>query len=302
MSVLVDENTKVVIQGITGKHGSHHTKLMLEYNAKVLAGVTPGKGGSEVYGVPVYDTVKEALEQHPDINASLIMVPPPGVLSAAEEAIENGIPLVVIVTEHVPVHDTLKIKWLAKEYGTIVIGPNTIGIISPGKSKVGIMPGYIYSQGNIGVISRSGTMTHEISSNLTYNGIGQSTCIGIGGDPVNGLTAVEALELFKDDDETKAIVLIGEIGGSNEELVAEYIEKTNYPKQVYAFIGGQLAPQGKRMGHAGAIVQKGKGTAASKMERLKKAGVKVAKTMDELVNMIKIDGYGKAETIQKHIS
>lgn len=292
MSVLVNENTKVVIQGITGKHSSHHTMLMQEYNAKVLAGVTPGKGGSEVYGVPVYDTVKEAMEQNPDINASFIIVPPPAVLSAAEEAIENGIPLIVIVTEHVPVHDTLKIKWLAKEHGATVIGPNTIGIISPGKSKVGIMPGYIYSEGNIGVISRSGTMTHEISSNLTYNGIGQSTCIGIGGDPVNGLTAVDALELFKEDEETKAIVLIGEIGGSNEELVAEYIEKTNYPKQVYAFIGGQVAPQGKRMGHAGAIVQKGKGTAKSKMETLKKAGVKVAKTMDELVNFIKSDGLG----------
>lgn len=287
MSVLVDENTKVIIQGITGKHGSHHTKLMQEYNAKVLAGVSPGKGGSEVYGVPVFDTVKEALKKHSDINASFIIVPPAGVLAAAEEAIENGIPLVVIITEHVPVHDTLKIKWLAEQNGAKVVGPNTIGVISPGKSKVGIMPGYIYSPGNIGVISRSGTMTHEISSNLTCNGIGQSTCIGIGGDQINGVTAVDALELFKNDEETKGIVLIGEIGGSNEELVAEYIEKTGYPKQVYAFIGGQLAPQGKRMGHAGAIVQKGKGTAQSKMEALGKAGVKVAKTIDELVNTIK---------------
>lgn len=293
MSVLVDENTRVIIQGITGKHGSHHTKLMLEYNAKVLAGVSPGKGGQEVHGVPVYDTVRQALEIHPDINASFIIIPPAGVLAAAEEAIENGIRLIVIVTEHVPVHDTLRIKWLAKEYGALVVGPNTIGVISPGKSKVGIMPGYIYSEGNIGVISRSGTMTHEISSNLTYNGIGQSTCIGIGGDPVNGITAVEALELFRTDAGTDAIVLIGEIGGSNEELVAEHILHTKYPKPVYAFIGGQVAPEGKRMGHAGAIVQKGKGTAQSKMIILADAGVKVAKTMDELLNLIKNDSIHK---------
>lgn len=292
MAILVDRDTVVLIQGITGKQGSFHTKLMLEYGAKVAAGVTPGKGGSSVHGVPVYDTVLEAKEKHPEINASLIMVPAHGVLEAAVEAIENNIPLVVIIAEHTPIHDSLKIRWLAKQKGVVVIGPNTIGIISPGKSKVGIMPGYIYSEGPVGVISRSGTMTHEIASNLTYKGIGQSTCIGIGGDPIGGIDFVDCLELFKHDPETQAVVMIGEIGGAKEELAARYIKEERYPKPVYAFIGGKTAPPGKRMGHAGAIIHQGIGTAESKIAALKEAGVKVGDTMDQLVDMIVKDLHG----------
>lgn len=279
MSILVDGKTKVLIQGITGKQGSYHTDRMLEYNMKVVAGVSPGRGGGIVSGVPVYNTVAEAVAAH-EVDASLILVPPPFVLDAATEAVQAGIPLVVLVTEHVPVHDAMRIRELAKAKGVRLVGPNTIGVISPGKGKVGIMPGYIYSPGRVGVISRSGTLTHEISSNLTYRGIGQSTCIGIGGDLVIGMDFVDALDLFKDDGETDVIVMIGEIGGVAEEVVADYIRKTAYLKKIVAFIAGLTAPEGKKMGHAGAIISGGMGSAASKVEALQNSGVKVAKTLD----------------------
>lgn len=284
MAVLVNAETRVLIQGITGAQGSYHTEKMLEYGMKVVAGVTPGRGGEQVHGVPVFDTVQEALARHP-VDATMILVPPPFVLEAASEAIENGIGLVVIITEHVPVLDSIQIKALAKARGSRVIGPNTIGVISPGQGKVGIMPGYIYKEGNIGIISRSGTLTHEVASNLTFRGIGQSTCIGIGGDPVIGTTFVDALELFKNDDQTRAVIMIGEIGGSGEEIAAEHLKEFGYPKPVYAFIAGATAPPEKRMGHAGAIVERGTGTAESKIRLLSEAGVIVAKTLDQLIEL-----------------
>jgi succinyl-CoA synthetase alpha subunit len=282
MAILVNESTQIIIQGITGTQGAFHAERSLEYGARVVGGVTPGRGGQTVAGVPVFDTVAEA-KAAARVDASLILVPPPFVLGAAVEAIENGVPLVVIVTEHVPVHDSLQIMSLAKRHGVRVVGPNTIGVISPGKSKVGIMPGFIYSQGRIGIISRSGTLTHEISSNLTYRGIGQSTCVGIGGDPIIGTQFVDALKLFASDEDTDAVVMVGEIGGAGEEQAAAYLAEVKYPKPVCAFIAGATAPADKRMGHAGAIVQKGAGTAASKIGVLTEAGVTVARTLDEVL-------------------
>ncbi len=282
MSVLVNNNTKVLIQGITGKQGRFHAKLMQEYKMDVVAGVTPGKEGEAVHNVNVYNTVAGAKKKC-QIDASLILVPPAFVYDAAYEAIINKIPLIVIVTEHVPVHDSIKIRQLAEEYQITVIGPNTIGVISPGKGKVGIMPGYIYSEGNIGVISRSGTLTHEISSNLTDKGFGQSTCIGIGGDPVNCTDFIEALKLFRDDPETDQIILIGEIGGVSEEMAAQYLKDNKFSKPIMAFIAGKTAPKGKKMGHAGAIVNGNTGSAKSKIKALEDAGVRVAKTMDQLL-------------------
>ncbi|MHB8917067.1 MAG: succinate--CoA ligase subunit alpha [Desulfocucumaceae bacterium] len=285
MSVLVHPNTQVIIQGATGKQGLYHTQRMLEYNVSLVGGVTPGKGGQKVHGVPVFDTVKE-VRSHFQVDASMILVPPAGVLGAAVEAIENQIPLIVIIAEFVPLHDSLIIKSMALKKGVRVIGPNTIGVISPGKSKVGIMPGYIYSEGNVGIISRSGTLTHEVSSNLTYKGIGQSTCICIGGDPVKGTDFVDALKLFREDDQTEAVIMIGEIGGAGEELAAKYVKENGYPKKIAAFIAGQTAPAGKRMGHAGAIVSRGFGTTESKIKNLREAGITIAKTLDELLKVV----------------
>jgi succinyl-CoA synthetase alpha subunit len=286
LAILVNKDTKVIIQGITGKQGAFHAKKMLEYGVDLVGGVTPGKGGQRVLDVPVFDTVREARKET-NCNASMILVPPPFVLDAAVEAIESGMELVVIITEHVPVHDGIKIKTLADSAGCTVIGPNTIGIISPGKGMVGIMPGYIYSEGNVGIISRSGTLTHEIASNLTFRGIGQSTCLCIGGDPVVGTSFVNALELFREDEETKVIVMIGEIGGSAEEQAAEYIKNTSYPKPVVAFIAGQSAPPGKRMGHAGAIVERNSGTFQSKYCALEEAGVSVVRKLDDILELVK---------------
>lgn len=285
MAVLVKPGMKVLIQGITGKQGRFHTKFMQEYGMNVVAGVTPGKGGEIISDVPVFNTVKEALS-FTDIDASLVLVPPAFVKDSAIEAIKNNIPLVVITTEFVPVHDTLKIVTLSEEYRVTVVGPNTIGVISPGIGKVGIMPGYIYSRGNVGVVSRSGTLTHEVSSNLTYKGIGQSTCIGIGGDPIKGVDFVDALELFREDPDTELVVMIGEIGGSGEEIAADYIKRSEYPKPVIAFIAGQTAPPGKKMGHAGAIVSGVSGTARSKISKLEEAGVNVAESLSQITEII----------------
>lgn len=287
MSILVDEGTNLLVQGITGKEGRTHTRRSLEAGVHVVAGVTPGKGGEEVCGVPVYDHVAQALAVHPEINATMILVPPKAVLSAGLEALEAGLKLIVIITEFVPAHDTLKILRKAKEKSAIVIGPNTIGVISPGRSKIGIMPDYIYKRGHIGIISRSGTMTHEVASNLSFAGYGQSSCLGIGGDMIVGMSHTDGLELFRKDEDTACVILLGEIGGVSEENAAEYIRQTQYPKPVLAYIAGAQAPAGKKMGHAGAIVSGGRGSAASKIKALRDANISVAESVGHLLDLIK---------------
>jgi succinyl-CoA synthetase alpha subunit len=279
MSVLVGKETRLLVQGITGKQGRYHTQRMLDCGMAIPAGVSPGKGGSEAEGVPVFDSAAEALQKHPEINASMIITPPKAVLSSALEAIACEIPLLVIITEFVPVLDTLRFVRAARERGVTIVGPNTIGVISPGKGKIGVMPEYIYKPGKIGVVSKSGTLTHEISSNLSFAGFGQSTCLCIGGDPIRGLSHTEGLALLRDDPDTLAVILIGEIGGLSEEDAAQYIAETKYPKPVFAYIAGAQAPEGKKMGHAGAIVSGGMGTARSKIERLRAAGVTVCPTV-----------------------
>ena len=282
--IILDENTKCLVQGITGKQGSFHTEQMLKYKTNIVAGVTPGKCGQEIFGVPVFDSIEEAKEKT-DVNASIIFVPAPFAKDAAFESIDH-LDLVIIITEHIPVHDTMEIMAYAKQKGVTVIGPNTPGVISPKVGKLGIMPTHIFSEGKVGVISRSGTLTYEIASQLTRAGIGQSTCVGIGGDPVIGTPYIEVLEMFENDPETDEIVLIGEIGGTAEEAAAEYI-KENISKPVVAYIAGISAPPGKRMGHAGAIIAGNSGTAKSKMAALDAAGVKVAEKPSDIVNYIK---------------
>ncbi len=286
MAILANRDSTVMIQGISGKQGSLHTKFMLEYGVNIAAGVTPGKGGSEVHGVPVYNSPAEAISMHRSIDAALIMVPAPFVLDAGSKAIQQNIPLIVIITEHVPIHDTMKLKWLAGKNDLKLVGPNTIGVISPGKCKVGIMPASLYSEGRVGIISRSGTMTHEIASSLTRYNTGQSTCVGIGGDPVTGLGFADTMELFLTDEETDLVILIGEIGGFFEEQAASYMKKVKYPKPVFAFIGGKTAPAGKKMGHAGALISGASGTAEAKARLLENAGVSVASTVKELVESV----------------
>lgn len=286
MSILVDSNTKLLVQGISGKQGRYHTQKILDYHTAVLAGSAPGKGGETVHGVPVFNSAVEARAAFPEINASMIIVPPAAVLGSALDAIEAGIRLLVIITEFIPVHDAIRLNRAARNSGVTVVGGNTIGVISPDKGKVGVMPDYIYRPGKIGIISRSGTLTHETASNLTFAGFGQSTCVGIGGDAVGGLSHTDCLKLFRDDPETEAVVMIGEIGGSSEEDAAEYIRSTGYPKPVFAYIAGLQAPEGKKMGHAGAIVSGRAGTARSKVEALTGAGVKVAETTGRLVDLI----------------
>ena len=285
MSILIDQDTRVIIQGATGRQGRYHLSKMLEYNVNVVAGITPGKGGENVGEIPIFDTVQQALD-HTPIDASMILVPPAAVLPAAAEAIESGIPLVVVITEHVPFHDALMIRSLAEQHGVSVIGPNTVGLISPGKSKVGVMPGFIYSEGHIGIISRSGTLTHEIASNLTYRGIGQSTCVCIGGDMTKTTNFTDVLKLFREDPQTTAVVMIGEIGGAGEEVAAAYLKESDYPKQVIAYIAGATAPAEKKMGHAGAIISGGLGTAASKRKQLEAAGVIVADKLDDILTIL----------------
>lgn len=285
MSILIDKSTKLAVQGITGRDGSFHTKKMLEYGTHVVAGVTPGKGGEQVEGVPVFNTVKEAVEQT-GANTSILFVPAKFAIDAIYEAGDAGIRLIVAVSEGIPALDMVKVVAFLDEKGSDLIGPNSPGIISPGKSKVGILPGQIFKQGLIGVISRSGTLTYEIVNHLTNAELGESTCLGIGGDPIIGLKFIDCLELFSKDEQTKGVVLIGEIGGSDEEEAAVYI-KENFKKPVVSFIAGLTAPPGKRMGHAGAIVSGGTGTAAEKIKAFESVGVAVAKEPEEVVKLLK---------------
>ncbi len=286
MSILVDEKTRVVVQGITGRDGAFHTGQMLAYGTKVVGGVTPGKGGQKSeHGLPIFDTMAEAVAAT-DANTSIIYVPAAFATDAICEAADAGAKLVVCITEGVPVLDMVRVLPYLGERGARLIGPNCPGIISPGKAKVGIMPGSIHAPGRVGVVSRSGTLTYEIVHHLTKAGIGQSTCIGIGGDPVAGTNLLDALELFGADDGTDAVVLIGEIGGSDEEEAAALIAR-GYPKKVASFIAGRTAPPGKRMGHAGAIVSGGTGTAAEKVAAFKAVGVDVAATPGEIVELVK---------------
>ena len=284
MSVLVDGETRVVVQGITGHQGTVHTRQMQAFGTKIVAGVTPGKAGSEVEGVPVFDTVRDAVEKA-HANTSCIFVPAPGARDAVLEAADAGVRLCVVVTEHVPFHDMLIMYHYAKAKGTRIIGPNCPGIGAPAKAKVGIIPNVVFAPGRIGVISRSGTLTYEIVNGIKETGLGQSTCIGLGGDPVVGTTFVDALPLFEADPDTDALVMVGEIGGTAEEDAAEYI-RHNFTKPVVAYIAGRAAPPGKRMGHAGAIITRGKGTAESKVAALEAAGARVARFPYEIPGMI----------------
>ena len=276
MSILADESTRVVVQGITGREGSFHAGLCREYGTSVAAGVTPGRGGSVHQGVPVFDTVSDAVKKE-EVNTSLIFVPPPFAADAILEAIDAGLPLIVCITEGIPARDMLTVYNTLKSSRSRLIGPNCPGIISPGKCKVGIMPGQIHLEGRVGVISRSGTLTYEAVDQLTKRGIGQSTCIGIGGDPIVGTTFLDALRLFNNDPETDAVVMIGEIGGSEEEKAAEYIA-AEFTKPVVGFIAGSTAPPGRRMGHAGAIISQGKGTAAEKIKKMKECGIRISES------------------------
>ncbi|MFP3303386.1 MAG: succinate--CoA ligase subunit alpha [Caldivirga sp.] len=288
MTILVDQNTRVLVQGITGSEGSRHTLYMLQYGTKVVAGVTPGKGGQQVHGVPVYDSVEEALRRHPDINTSIIFVPARFASDAVYEAVDNGIKLVVIITEHIPIHDAIRFVNYAKYKGTVIIGPNCPGVVSPTISKVGILPNSVYTRkGPVGIISRSGTLTYEISYHLTQAGFGQSTVVGIGGDPIVGTDMVEAALMFENDPETKYLVVIGEIGGDQEERLANLVREGKITKPIAAFIAGRTAPPGKRLGHAGAIISMGVGTYESKVKALESVGIRVAKTPLEVVKIIR---------------
>jgi succinyl-CoA synthetase alpha subunit len=283
MSILVDENTRIIVQGF-GRAGQFHAQQCMDYGSKVVGAVHPGKGGTEQLGVPVFNTVREAVEKVQP-NASIVFVPAPGAADAVMEAADSGLGLVVCITEGIPALDLVKIVHYLKGKNTRMIGPNCPGIISPGKCKLGIMPGYIHKPGHVGVVSRSGTLTYEAVAQLTHLGIGQSTCIGIGGDPIIGTNFIDALRLFNEDPDTHGIVMIGEIGGTAEEQAAAYI-KANVEKPVAAFIAGRTAPPGRRMGHAGAIISGGKGTAADKIAALESAGIAVAPSPAEMASTL----------------
>jgi succinyl-CoA synthetase alpha subunit len=285
LGILIGSDTRVLVQGITGGQGSYHTKLMLDFGTHIVSGTSPGKGGANIHGVPVYDTVAEAQEKH-GANASIIFVPAPFAMDAALEALESGIKIIVVITEHVPVRDAVNLMSRAQAVGATIIGPNTPGVIAPGKCKLGILPAHVFASGNVGVVSRSGTLTYEIAWALTRAGIGQSTCLGVGGDPVTGLNFVDALKMFRDDPETKGVALIGEIGGNVEEYAAEYIARVQYRKPVVAFVTGRFAPPGKRMGHAGAIVMGKAGTAQTKIEAFEAAGVRVAEKPNDVAKLL----------------
>lgn len=285
MSIIVDKQTRLLIQGITGSEGQFHGAQMIDYGTNVVGGVTPGKGGQKTLGVQVFNTVREAVEKT-QANASVIYVPAAFAADAVLEAIDAGIKVIVCITEGIPTLQMITVYWEAKENNVVLIGPNCPGVISPGKAKVGIMPGHIHREGRIGVVSRSGTLTYEIVKELTMADLGQSTCIGIGGDPIIGTTFVDALAMFESDSGTDAVVLIGEIGGTDEEIAADYITE-HMTKPVVGFIAGLTAPPGKRMGHAGAIISGGKGTAREKIAALEAARIPVAKRPDEVGKLVK---------------
>jgi succinyl-CoA synthetase alpha subunit len=284
VSILVNKNTKVICQGFTGKQGTFHSEQAIKYGTNLVGGVTPKKGGQTHLNLPVFNSVKEAVEQT-NADASVIYVPPLFAANSVIEASNAGIKLVVCITEGIPVQEMLKVKSITKKNGTLLIGPNCPGIITPDECKIGIMPGSIHKKGKIGIVSRSGTLTYEAVDQTTRNGLGQSTCIGIGGDPIKGLNFIECLELFEKDPKTEGIILVGEIGGSDEELAAEYIQ-SHVSKPIAGYIAGQTAPKGKRMGHAGAIISGGTGKAENKIKALEKVGVRIASSPSDMGNMI----------------
>ena len=291
MSILIDKNTKLLVQGITGSQGMLHTKGCIDYGTNVVAGVTPGKGGQDFEGVPIFNSVSEAVRET-DANASMILVPPAFTSDAIMEAAAAEIPLIVSITEGVPVVDMVQAVDFVSKKGCRLIGPNCPGIITPGQCKIGIMPGAIHKTGSIGIVSRSGTLTYEAVSQITHVNLGQSTCIGIGGDPVNGTNFIDCLSLFEKDEQTEAIVMIGEIGGDAEEQAADYV-RNNVTKPIVSFIAGQTAPPGRRMGHAGAIISGGHGTAEEKMSALREAGIHVINSLDE-IGIKMLEALGKA--------
>lgn len=284
MSILVDKNTRLLVQGITGREGAFHTQQMIEYGTNVVAGVTPGKGGEWIHGVPVFNTVKNAVEAT-GANCAVIYVPARFAPDAMYEAADAGIPLIVCISERIPVLDMISVRAYLDRKGVRLIGPNCPGLLTPGQAKVGIIPGSIVRPGNVGVVSRSGTLTYEVVYALSSRGIGQSTCVGIGGDPINGTSFIDVLKMFEEDPETEQVIMIGEIGGNDEQLAAAYISQ-HMSKPVTSFIAGRSAPPGRRMGHAGAIVEGKSGTAEAKVEALEAAGVRVAEHPDQIVEMI----------------
>ena len=286
MTRFIDKDTRVVVQGITGEQGEFHTKLMKEYGTKIIAGVTPGRGGQVVEGIPVYDTIREA-QQVGEIDASIIFVPARFSLDAALEAIEASLDPVVVITEGIPVRDSIEIIARANLRGITIVGPNTPGIIKAGESKMGIMPAQVFKKGGVGIISRSGTLFYEIATHLTRGGLGQSTCVGLGGDPVVGLDYVDILKWFENDPETKAVALIGEIGGDAEERAAQFIKDGGFTKPIAAYVAGRAAVPGKRMGHAGAIIQGGSGSAYSKINALRDAGVAVGELPSQVAELLR---------------
>ncbi len=285
MAIFIDGNTRVLVQGMTGNQGSFHTGQMLAYGTKIIGGVSPGKGGQKVEGVPVYNTVFEAMEKE-TADASILFIPAPFAKDAAYEALEAGVKIIVLIPEHIPLHDAMDIMSFAKQKGAVAVGPNTFGLVSSGSCKIGIMPNRYFIPGPVGVVSRSGTLCYEIVGHLTENEIGTTTVVGLGGDRVVGLNFIDVLKRFEEDDETKTIILVGEIGGSSEEEAAAYI-KNSISKPVIAYLAGKSAPPGKRMGHAGAIIERGRGTFESKVDALTKAGVKVAELPAQVPAMIK---------------
>lgn len=285
MAIFIDGNTRVLVQGMTGNQGSFHTGQMLAYGTKIIGGVSPGKGGQKVEGVPVYNTVFEAMEKEA-ADASILFIPAPFAKDAAYEALEAGVKIIVLIPEHIPLHDAMDIMAFARQKGAVVVGPNTFGLVSSGSCKIGIMPNRYFIPGPVGVVSRSGTLCYEIVGHLTEKEIGTTTVVGLGGDRVVGLNFIDVLKRFEEDSETKALILIGEIGGSSEEEAAAYIKKS-ISKPVIAYLAGKSAPPGKRMGHAGAIIERGRGTFESKVDALTKAGVKVAELPAEVPALIK---------------